>query len=210
MIHARYTCDDAQILIWKITEDEDELYELLKSEEEKSIFSPLNSGKKRKEFLGVRVALEALLGREIQIAYTKEGKPYLLDGSFQISISHSREWIAVMIHPVFEVGIDIEVQKQTVLRVYKKFLHEEEIRYFANETEEEKRRIYFQLIWGAKEALFKIIGGDSVDFAESFQTLAFDLKDEGAFNVIYTKKGRIFELKYFQDKHYCLVFCLAK
>ncbi|MDR0371000.1 MAG: 4'-phosphopantetheinyl transferase superfamily protein [Prevotellaceae bacterium] len=210
MIHATYTHDDARILIWKITESEDELYQQLKNEEEKRQFSSLNSEKRRKEFLGVRIALQTLLGREIQIGYTHEGKPYLPDGSYRISISHSREWIAVMVHPVLEVGIDIEIQKQTVLRVYKKFLHETEIARFAGEQDEEKRRIRFQLIWGAKEALYKIVGHDWVDFSAGFQTLPFDLQPEGTLNVIDSKKGRIFALKYFQDKHYCLVFCLAK
>lgn len=209
MVYAEYEFDDAQVLIWEITESEQELLKLLKNKSEKSAFELLKSEKRKKEFLAVRVALEKLLGRESSIVYTEAGKPYLSDKSFKISISHSKEWVALMIHPSLEVGIDIEVSNEKVWRVYKKYLNKEEINRFIS-ADNKKTHLYLQLIWCAKEALYKIIGRDSADFASSMSVLAFDLEKEGLFDIQYKKRNKTFKLKYYQNKHFSLALCLNK
>ena len=64
---------------------------------------------RRLEWLAVRVLLFTLLGEERDIAYRPSGKPYLADGSYALSISHTKGYAAVVLgEPDSEVGIDIE------------------------------------------------------------------------------------------------------
>ena len=69
------------------------------------------------EYVAVRVLLAALAGSEKRILHHPSGKPYLEDGSFRITVSHTRGFVAVGLHPEREVGIDIEYMSERVGRL---------------------------------------------------------------------------------------------
>lgn len=50
-------------------------------------------------------------GKDIRIKKTPEGKPYLADRPFEISLSHTRQWLAVGVSAESVIGIDIEVDR---------------------------------------------------------------------------------------------------
>ena len=82
------------------------------------------------EWLAVRVLLYTMLGEEKEIHYYSNGGPYLADGSFSISISHTKGYVAVLLsEPGKRVGIDIECYSERVRKVAHKFMREDEKKF---------------------------------------------------------------------------------
>lgn len=200
------TIDDAKLLVWEITQSIDEL---VSGFEDFTLFAvdfeKINSDKRKLEFLGTRWLLKILLGKEINVQYTADGKPYLNDGSYHISLSHSGKWMAVMIHPIRHVGIDIECPTDKTQKVYKRFLSETEQAELSNG----KDIIQLQIAWSAKEALYKIIGKEAVDFANQLRLLPFEVQKEGRITAQHITTNTVYQLTYTQTAAYTLVYCIA-
>lgn len=158
------------IATWDITESIDRLLEILDLDpytiEEISRFS---SEKRKLEFLAVRCALRHLSGRSLRIKYLPGGMPYLDDHSMQIGISHTGHYATVITHPTTPVSIDIERIGDKVIRVRHKFLHQEELQNIDPRSE----KIHLTILWAAKEALYKIIGIETVDFINQLRIEPF-------------------------------------
>lgn len=99
----------ALFAIWRVEETAEELRKMLVAslpyDEE---LSQLKSEARQLEYLAVRVLLRAVCGEEKHISHYSSGKPFLTDGSFHITISHTRGYVAVGLHATYEVGVDIE------------------------------------------------------------------------------------------------------
>lgn len=205
MIYKQLNTDNAAILIWETEESEQELMNLLPvSGLYQTELDNLSSPKRRLEFLASRVALNTLAGRKIDVSYTSDGKPFCNSENLHISISHSGKWIAVMLHPTNEVGIDIEVPTDKFEKLYKRFLNPDEQTHLYSSANLRK----VQLAWSAKEALYKIIGAEAVNFDKQLEIKPFVLYDEGSFIGTHTVTGKTFQLNYIVNEHFNLVYCI--
>ena len=136
--------------------------------------------------MSVRVLLKALCGEEKEIAYYSSGRPYLKDGSRYISISHTRGYVAVALHSSCEVGMDIEQYGTRVRKVASRFIRSDE-----ESTMMEGDEVYALLLhWSAKEALFKLMGVEEVDFIRHLRIFPFSLSEEGEFEAREYRTGR--------------------
>ncbi|HZK69360.1 MAG TPA: 4'-phosphopantetheinyl transferase superfamily protein [Paludibacter sp.] len=200
------TTNNAKLLVWEITKSADEL---LTEFENIGLFAEdftrINSEKRKLEFLGTRWLLKILLGKETNVQYDAEGKPFLSDGSYHISLSHSGKWMAVMIHPTKHVGIDIECPTDKIQKVYKRFLSETE----QAELSDGKDIKQLQIAWSAKEALYKIIGKEAIDFANQLRLLPFEVQKEGRITAQHITTNTVYQLTYTQTAAYTLVYCIA-
>ncbi len=162
--------------LWHITESTDELLERLDLDPfvMEQVYQ-FGSGKRRREFLAVRVMLNEICGSPQTIKYLPSGMPYLADHSQQISITHTGEYAAVILHPCNPVGIDIERVSDKVVRVRHKFLSESELSFVDSRSE----KTHLALIWSAKEALYKVMGRESVDFVNDLVIYPFQPYLEG-------------------------------
>ena len=155
--------ENATLALWEITETIDELLDLLHLDpfiiEEISLFT---SDKRKLEYLAARVLLQEVIGEKKTIAYTKQGKPYLVDNSFQISITHTGKYVAIVLHPTYRVGVDVERISDKVVRVQSKFLSETE----RASIEPSLAKTHLALLWAAKETLYKILGQEEVEFTK--------------------------------------------
>ena len=200
------TIDDAKLLVWEITQSIDELVSGFEGFTLFAVdFEKINSDKRKLEFLGTRWLLKILLGKEINVQYTADGKPYLNDGSYHLSLSHSGKWMAVMIHPTKHVGIDIECPTDKIQKVYKRFLSETEQVELSNGKDIKQ----LQIAWSAKEALYKIIGKEAVDFANQLRLLPFEVQKEGRITAQHITTNTVYQLTYTQTAAYTLVYCIA-
>jgi 4'-phosphopantetheinyl transferase len=197
--------EEARLLVWELTENIDELKQLLTLPVEVEL-NKLVSEKRKLEFLGVRVALKELLEKEVLIQYDTNGKPFLTDQSYQISVSHCKNRIAVMAHPALSVGIDIENPTDKIQKLYTRFLSETE----QNDLSKGQNIVQLQLAWSAKETLYKIIGKDAVDFANQLRIYSFEVQSSGIFKAEHIATKKIFQLHYIQNSNYTLVYCLDK
>ncbi len=194
-----------RLLVFEICNSVDELFGKL-SNIELSEYANLTSDKRRLEYLGVRLALKNLLGEEKKIIYTTDGKPELSDKSYHISVSHSGSWIAVMAHNTKKVGIDIEKPTDKISKIYQRFLNETE----QKELSGGKNVKQLLLAWSGKEALYKIIGIDAVDFANHLHIFPFEVKSEGTIEAQHIPTKDYYKLQYIQNEVYTLVYCIAE
>lgn len=199
-----FTFENAQVLVWEVTETIDELKQQL-AKINSNEWENLVSEKRKREYLGVRIALKELIGEEPDVLYTEDRKPYLANCRFEISVSHSGKWIAVMTHADKQVGIDVEVPTAKIQKVYTRFLSEtEQIELSVGENVK-----MMQLAWSAKEALYKIIGIEAVDFAKQLRIYPFELKESGEMSAVHVPTNILYQLNYIQHTEYTLVYCLA-
>ena len=98
---------------------------------------------------------------EVDFCYSEKGKPYLKDGEFHFSISHSGEWAAVALAPD-PVGIDIEIIKPINSRLKRRICNDDDL-VFLSQTEGDENLTLLK-IWTAKEAYFKKTGSGITDF----------------------------------------------
>ena len=99
----------ATIVWWQLTENEQTIATLLSEKERNLIDSQNLSPKRFCERAASRLSLNRIKETlNDDITYTAEGKPHLLRKSGHISISHTKEWVAVAYHPFLPIGIDIE------------------------------------------------------------------------------------------------------
>ncbi|MEG1187839.1 MAG: siderophore biosynthesis protein, partial [Bacteroidales bacterium] len=144
--------DGALIGLWEMNETEQELLALLKDATcYQSDLNQFVSQKRRIEFLTVRVMLEQILNSRVQIKYEESGKPYLAESDFQISISHTKGFAAVILHPLRQVAVDIEQRTEKVMRLQSKFMNENEL----SALDSADAVSYSLICWSAKETMFK-------------------------------------------------------
>lgn len=205
-IYLHHKEEQVQWGIWKVDESIEELLFLLPSakryEQELLRFA---STHRRLEWLSVRVLLYVLLGEDKIIDYYANGKPFLADHSHFISISHTRGYVAVMLSPVVEVGIDIEQYGQRVHKVAHKYMRPDEIPtlYKGDDTWS------LLLHWSAKEVMFKCMDASEVDFRKHLHILPFDVIEQGELHALeYRTCGqRTFLIRYFIDANFVMTWC---
>ncbi len=167
------------LAIWQITESEEELLALLpRPERYVQAMQRFTAPHRRVEWLAVRVLLYTLLGEEKEIAYQPNGKPYLTDRSYSISISHTKGYAALILgKPDEVVGIDIEQYGERVQRVRHKFIRDDE-----PQGEYQGTTTWSLLLhWSAKETLYKCLGSEEVDFRDHLRIFPFTLQPSGSF-----------------------------
>lgn len=170
-VFKQYTENSYRWGIWKTSESLEEMLALLphKGKYEEGI-GKFAAGSRRLEWLAVRVLLYTMLGEEKEIRYYSNGKPYLADGSFSISISHTKGYVAVLLgEPKKEVGIDIEYYSGRVRKVAHKFMRADEQESLFRGTETWSLLLH----WSAKETMFKMYECFRCRFSGTFACNAF-------------------------------------
>lgn len=191
--------------IWKITETANELIDHLPSSpEELQAARQFSSASRRKEWLATRVLLQELCGEHKEIRYKESGEPYLADGSYQISISHTKGYAAVMLGEPSKcrVGIDMEYLSKRVLKVKDHFLSSEE-RSFIDPQHEANHLL---ICWCAKEAIYKMLGKEGVEFSRDLQVQPFPFDLIGSLKVreLVTPEAKLYSVRYIVANDYVL------
>lgn len=186
--------ETTKLLIWEITESLEELLsKVVLKEKTQRRLDGMKSQLHQRAFLSVRMLIQEMGFTDKDLHYDKFGKPYF-DCHNYISITHSYHFAAIIIsHET--VGIDMELQREKIGKIADKFVDTEFEYLNPNVSEEYIKKL--TVIWGAKEAIFKIrnekgisfkdhirVGDFSLDKKETQASLHFDdlIKD---FNVHY-------------------------
>lgn len=176
ILQKKYSKADGHVIhlaVWQITESHDELQAILPSEiltdaELASIHHP----QKQIEFFCSRLTIKFLanfLGiKYFGIKKDEFGKPYLVCSTWQMSITHTSNYVAAVMHPTNPLGMDMEKPSEKIRRIAHKFLSESEI--IAANNDLEKLCIY----WSAKESLYKLYGKRKVIFNENLHVFPFE------------------------------------
>ena len=137
------------------------------------------------------------------------GAPYFKDTKTNISISHSGKYVAVSLSCQGKTGIDIEKIGEKVGRIQDKFMSENE-KNCGNAQNFECLNEYQHVIWGAKEALFKLYGKGGIFFKEDLEVSPFKYGGKGNVEARILKSDcmQSFTIYYERVEDYMLVYII--
>ena len=194
---------NTKILIWKITESLEELSNSI-------ILEPLNQERvtsmkstvHKCAFLSVRKLLQEINHTDSDLYYDQFGKPHLKNENF-ISITHSHQFSALIISNK-KVGIDIELQREKILSIANKFSLET-----LNQNHKENYIKKLTVIWGAKEAIFKIKNETGISFKNHIQVNPFELTENKTIaSLNFNSLKEKFKIHFQEFENYTLVYAI--
>ena len=161
---------NTSIGVWHIEEPPQFFIEALQLDENEQAYLATMKSHRRKEWLTSRYLADKLCGGHCRIKIIKDkyGKPNLEDNTHYISISHSRDRVAVIRSNV-PVGIDVQHEEEKIVRIHKKFIHQNEITQLDNTALIPSYHIF----WGAKESMYKAYGKRELDFRQHMPIYPF-------------------------------------
>ena len=185
--------NDAKIYVWQITESEEELLASTPvPDDELEELTFITSEARRREFLATRALLNEIFEEKVYLGHHENGRPYLQNLAMEISITHSKEFVAIILHPSDGVGIDIESLDRDFSAVERKALSEDEL----EDLGDHNRTLQLAIYWCAKEAVYKRMSISGVDFAEQIEIDRFNPHDEGRiYATFFYKDGNEVELE---------------
>lgn len=197
--------------IWQVKEDLDELLERIP--EEGMDGDPVvlqGRSRKRLERCAVRALIQELHPRALPLSY-QEKRPVPNDPDCCISISHDHDMVAVQITPnSLPAGIDIQrIRPEQLERVAPRFLNQKELGSL-DEWEEHERSAATNILWCAKEALYK--AGAPYELRDGIRVQAFRSVDEGELTArtgMNGKDEKVFRLRYKRFSEHHLVHILG-
>ena len=192
--------DDSIIAVMPIKED---LNTLLSYLDKKDWYRPVlikMAEKRRREWLAVRVLLKELVSEEKMIEYLPSGKPFLNDGSWNISISHTKGYAAIILDKRNKVAIDIEHISPRINKIRNRFMNEREERNLSKENE----LIHLLLHWSAKESLYKLLDDEKIEFQAQLLIDPFEPRINEWSEFTATAKGRKYTIHYYVNEDYVL------
>lgn len=189
--------------IWQLSEPVvDLLREFTEEELSNPLFTRYTHDKRKMEWLASRLLLKQMIGHKFSITYLATGKPILNHAIFRsISITHSRDFVAIIVHESKLVGIDIEDTDRNFQRIEKRFLSDEELGFVSGNNQLKC------LFWCAKEAVFKLVEDEGIEFREQI-IVSSNPEQENQFSVKYQNKAKSINYQLNCDFFYgnCLVW----
>lgn len=191
--------------IWKIEESCEWFRKGVElSENSRDRIACTKSDLHQRGFISVRHLLAEAGYKDTDLFYDELGKPHLKNGK-NISITHSFIFSAIIISDR-KIGIDIEKQREKILQIAHKFTPLKEYRTMAN-AEALVRKL--TIVWGAKEAIYKIQSVPGVSFLQHINITDFDFDDdETTGKVIYSGKTSFYQLRFFEFEGFTCVIAL--
>ncbi len=201
-----------QILVWKISESYEELFDAVILNEKNSIrLAEMKSQLHQRAFLSVRKLFYFLGYTDFDLYYDAFGKPHLKDGKY-ISITHSHNFSAIIISDQ-TVGIDIELQRDKIIKIAHKFC-ESEFQFLSEDFGAESKQEYIRkltVIWGAKESIFKIRNEKGISFKDHISVCDFELNaKENKAQLNFENKTIKFAIHFEEIENFTLVYAFEK
>jgi 4'-phosphopantetheinyl transferase len=142
---------------------------------------------------------------DFKVVYDTFGKPGIEPGKTKLSISHTKGYVVVALSQTFNPGIDIEYKRPQLQKIGHRVFHTDELRFIQFLPD---YQLALQLLWGAKEAIYKSYGGKGLDFIKHIRVQPFDSTYENLTATIITTSFQArYTLKFLQpEPDYFLIF----
>lgn len=192
--------------IWKIDESETELSKGIQLTKHcQNRMDGMKSELHRRGFLSIRHMMAKEGYTDADLYYDDAGKPHLKDGK-HISITHSNQFTGIIISDADEVGIDIEKQRDKILRIAHKFTPIEEYKTIANVDALIQK---LTIVWGAKESLFKIYANQGLSFLHHIDVKDFSFEDnETTAEILYHGASSFYQIYFLEFEGFTCVYAV--
>jgi len=173
--------DFTKVFVWKIEESlEDLTVGIQLTEPSKKRVDTMKSVLHQQGFMSIRQLLKQAGYADADVYYDAFGKPHLKDNNY-LSITHSFTFTAIIISEKKPVGIDVEKQRDKIVKIAHKFTPIEEYNTIANHDALVSK---LTIVWGAKESLYKIYGKKKLRFLHHIYIEDFSFIDTKTTGVI--------------------------
>lgn len=205
-IYKTITIPDGLIGVWHLTEFSADLFPNFSTKElSDPAFLNYTHEKRKVEWLATRVLIKQLIGLDFSITYARTGKPVLDHAIYKhLSISHSYDFVAVILHKHMNVGLDIESISRNYNPIEKRYLSDNEL------IQVNKIPRNQCLYWCAKEAVFKLVPEDGIEFRHQIQIPSFNPDMEKEFHARFIEGARelVYKLHFQIFSEHCLVWVI--
>jgi phosphopantetheinyl transferase len=199
-----------RILVWKITESYQELFgEVQLNVKSLQRLDKMKSELHQRGFLSVRKLLQEAGYNDFDLHYDESGKPHLNPNSrhtepVEVSITHSFHFSAIIISDQ-KAGIDIEMQREKIIRIADKFV-DYEFHFLKPEKIQEYIR-KLTVIWGIKESIFKIRNEKGISFKDHIKVTAFEMEEnQGRAWLHFDNLAEDFNIYFEEIENFTLVY----
>ncbi|MBT3209650.1 MAG: 4'-phosphopantetheinyl transferase superfamily protein [Bacteroidetes bacterium] len=195
--------------IWEMTDNLDYLFDIVNLNPDELLQIESFKNERRKlEWLSTRALAKEIQNKNSIIEYDSFGKPKLINPSLNISISHSKDMVGVILNKDFRVGIDIEFVSKKIERIAKKFLSSKELQQIDSDYRIENLYLY----WCGKETLLKIFGKRDLSFINNLKINKIYIKNQGSFSACIDTLNfkHEYTLNYEFRNNYLIVWSIEK
>jgi phosphopantetheinyl transferase len=192
-----------QVYIWKITEDLGTLSRnIALTNHCQNRVDGMKSLLHQRGFMSVRHLLAEAGYTDHDLYYDAWGKPHLHDGK-QISITHSFTFSAIIVSDS-PVGIDIEMQRDKIIRIAHKFTPFEEYRTLANADAVVRK---LTIVWGGKESMYKSYAQEGLSFLKHMYIEDFHFEDaQTTGSVSFNGSSKVYQLHFLEFEGFTCVY----
>lgn len=197
---------NTKVFIWKIEETFDTLCkDISLTEKCTNRVANMKSEMHKCGFMSIRHLLAEAGYTDHNLYYDENGKPHLDDDRY-ISITHSFNFSAIIISDK-KVGIDIEKQRDKIIRIGHKFTPIEEYRTIANDDALIRK---LTIVWCAKESLYKSFAEKGVSFLQNIDVTDFDLDSKKTTaKVVYGDKEEFYDIDFLEFEGFTCAYALV-
>lgn len=148
---------DTVLGLWRIDESVDDFLRMgVVNDSLLAELDTMSSIQRRREVIAVRALLNRIFGYGVAYGHNENGKP-CLDNGYNVSVSHSKNIVSVIVSPQNKVAVDVEYVSRRVERVAGRLLRPDE----HAETLMEKL-----LHWCTKETLYKLYSEEHLSLTD--------------------------------------------
>ncbi|MDN3595612.1 4'-phosphopantetheinyl transferase family protein [Zunongwangia endophytica] len=195
--------EGTKVFIWKVEESFEWLSEGIKLTEhcEKRV-SGMKSEIHRRGFMSIRHLMAEAGYVDQDLWYDDLGKPHLSDNKY-ISITHSFNFTGIIVSDQ-PVGIDIEKQRDKILKIANKFTPLKEYHTLPNE-EAIMRKL--TIVWGAKESIYKVHAQPGLGFLQHIYIKDFDFEEANTTGTVtFEAEKTEYELEFLEFEGFTCVY----
>jgi 4'-phosphopantetheinyl transferase len=172
--------NEIHLTVWEIKETLEELLSFFKFEPQTlERASNISNNQKKIEYLVGKICIQEACRLNgisfVGIHKDEYGKPHLTGSDYELSISHTVDYVGVVLRKFKPLGIDIEKPQQKMFKILNRLFSTEEVQAVGERLE------MASLYWSGKEALYKLYGKRQVDFKNN---LRLKYKDNQMFGSI--------------------------
>ncbi len=170
--------NESQLLVWETTENQEDIeFQIQNPFSIAAALKNIHNPKRIREKLITTLLLHRALqtNNPIELEYDDFGKPFLKSFPIKLSVSHSANYVCILLSPDKIPGIDIEIIRTRIEKLAEKFISPKEF----GELEQSHPIEHMHVIWGAKETMYKIYGKKGVDFKENMSIEPFQYLEKG-------------------------------
>jgi phosphopantetheinyl transferase len=196
--------DKTAVFVWKITETFDDLFrEVSLKDTSLARLEGMKSESHQKGFMAVRMLLQYNGYTDFDLFYDEFGKPHLKD-CVNISISHSFGFSVIVLSDK-NVGIDLELRRDLIKKIAYKFAEEEFVYECENNSVEFVSKL--TVIWGIKEAVFKVRNEIGISFKDHIFVQPFEMNEAKTTALLdFNSVKREFLVYFTEIENYTLVW----